>query len=346
MKKLLFSLSIMILQVAYLAGCKQDPNITNSPMPTSANSVTWNAHPAICYVADTNIGTSSSPKHRFGIWVMDSTGSSWRCIYYNSSSSSQAGPGRAVYFPCWNPGGTSILWIDGDGTNTYLKKIDVSVVNGIPVGSNVTTVYTLTPSDSMGIIGCSWCPNSANNVGVMRATDNHNPVSSRRHRIRLVSMTSGTASDIYFTDTSTCYPNSPHFSPDGSKIAFFNARGTAATDSIRIIDLSGNVLNTFTPGSFYSTLSALDWSRTSGKLAFPAKQTSTSTNDLFTIDTAYGSSAVRICTNVTGASWSPTDWKNVVERGPGQTSPLETVKVATGDTVKFHTVGFYPNWKR
>jgi hypothetical protein len=338
---------VLVLALPFVIACKNDPQSTNntsSLIPMSPpGQITWNAHPVICYVADTNIGTAHNPSLRSGLWVMDSSGANWKCLYYNSST----GPfgGLPVSWPSWNPAGTSILWTESNGTNMYLKKIDVSVVSGVPVGSNVTTVYTLTPSDSLTFRTATWCSVSTNNVAAVGLNDLHNPASVRRSHIRLVNMANGTATEIFTSDSNfTAY--TPSFNPDGSKIALIRSELNGTYRGLQVIDLSGNVLNSIALDAGIS-LSNLDWSRTSGKIAFGGGAADAS-GYVKSIDTTSGSTATSICTGLVGPSWNPTDWKIATWVGGGTlgTSSIKTVQVATGTTATIRSPGVQPNWKR
>jgi hypothetical protein len=346
----LLRLAVPLILASFSMSCRENPTTPTAsptiPMSQSGSGVTWNAHPAICYTADTNIGTSHSPAMRGGLWVMDSTGLNWKCIYYNATVPS-IGVSQ-ISWPSWNPAGTSILWFESSGTNGYhgyLKKVDVSVINGVPVGSNVTTVYTISPSDSLSFRTVSWCPNSSNNVAVVGLNDQHQPSSVQRSHIRLVNMGTGSASEIYTSD-SNFWAYTPKFSPDGSKIALIRDQFHGTYRGLQVIDLGGNVLNSLPLDSGIS-LSMLDWSKTSGRLAYGGGSADAS-GWISMIDTAAGSTSTAICTGLVYPSWSPTDWKIATFVGGGVlgTSYIKTVQVATGTIATIRTPGTQPCWRQ
>ena len=317
------------------AACQQDPQSPNSAgmQPLSAGgSITWNAHPEIAYHDDTVIGTGKHAVTYPGIFVMDSTGANWKCIGYSTSY----GGGNQ---PSWSGDGSAICWSGGNGGNFYIAKIGVSVVNGVPTGSGITTVVTTVPTDSIIINQSSWCPTAS--TIAYTATDNHHqsPLVNNT-RLFLVSSSGGTPSLIYSHDSETF--RGVTWSPDGSKIAIASGgrHSGVSTYSIFIVSASGTLLDSI---GFSSSVGSIDWSRTSGKIAYCAS------SNLYTIDTAAGSSPTLILSGGTNGvqspSWSPTDWKIAYSTSVSN-SGTSVVQVSNGSHSQIHTTGLLPAWKR
>ena len=316
-----------------VSSCQQNPsspvNGPRSVLPLkSGGSITWNAHPEIAYHGDTTIGRTSYP----AIYVMDSTGANWRCIGYSASY----GGGNQ---PTWSGDGSAICWSGGNSGYFYIAKTGVSVVNGIPTGSGITAVVTTVPTDSIIINQASWCPTAS--TIAYTATDNHHqsPLVNNT-RLFLVSSSGGTPSLIYSHDSETFRGVS--WSPDGSKIAISSGgrHSGVSTYSIFILSSSGTLLDSI---GFSSSVGNIDWSRTSGKIAYCAS------SNLYTIDTTAGSSPTLILSGGTNGvqspSWSPTDWK-IAYSTSVTNSGTSVVQVSSGSHSAIHTTGLLPGWKR
>ncbi len=129
---------------AALGGCQQDPQSVNNSLggrPFAAS--TPPAHPAVTY------GTSST-----AIGVMDSDGTHQTSILTVSGT-------ETVGTPTWSPSGGSIAYQDAAGGTSYVnsvKAMDISVnAKGVPVSSNVRSIYSTQNSDTAFIVDPSWC---------------------------------------------------------------------------------------------------------------------------------------------------------------------------------------------
>ncbi|HZK76747.1 MAG TPA: hypothetical protein VFD13_07560 [Candidatus Kapabacteria bacterium] len=225
-----------------LSSCKQDPQSANGPnLPL--NSPSTPAHPAIAYWGINVI-------HRTGyraLGVMDTNASHQTWLYTAGSTS------EIIDYPNWSPTGGSIAFIDMTGTyaNT-LQAIDVSVnSNGVAVGSNRRTLYSVSTSDSMKLYTPGWCSvSTTGKIAFMRLHFDHSHYGLAE--LCLISQSGGTPTVL--ASITELKSNGqiagglqyPTWKPDDSKIAVvrqdtafhcstilvFNASTGAVTDSI------------------------------------------------------------------------------------------------------------------
>jgi hypothetical protein len=249
-----------------------------------------------------------------------------------------------MYCPTWSPSGGSACFVQNDNQNSLgnyyyrLMRTDISVSNGVPVGSNVINVCSFNYyGDSTSFQKAAWCPNSSINTIAFTTTDRKNlPFAQKTYKLELVSATGGTPSVLY-SDTDQAL-GGLGWSPDGNFIAVGVAKPWG--NYIKVIDMSGNVRHTY--GPFASTMSSIEYGRTNGKIAY-AREGGTG---IYTLDTASGNSTlIRAVEAGGGACWSPTDWKMVYAYNTSG-YPVSTIKVATGDTARIQIPGLWPNWKR
>jgi hypothetical protein len=131
MKKLL-SLIILAFGLTALNSCDQpttDSGIAIEPMGKAGGGTTTPAQPAIA-----GVGTKTTSKGTYyTVAVMDSTGDHLTNLY----TTSYTGSPHPLARPTWSPNGGSISFVDGTRsgatiTNLHLKRMDVTLVNGVP----------------------------------------------------------------------------------------------------------------------------------------------------------------------------------------------------------------------
>ncbi|MFI5264346.1 MAG: hypothetical protein ACHQM6_07520, partial [Candidatus Kapaibacterium sp.] len=127
MKNYIFSTLFAFTTLGALVSCNKDSGLTNPTLPMNA-AATVAANPALTYVGSTG-GHSSKQT----IAVMNSDGSNQTNVYTAGTTAT------TLSNPCWSADGKSVAWIEN---SSVLKACDVSVVNGVPTGSNVRTIYT------------------------------------------------------------------------------------------------------------------------------------------------------------------------------------------------------------
>ncbi|HWF44784.1 MAG TPA: hypothetical protein VG537_09095 [Candidatus Kapabacteria bacterium] len=332
MKPLHFAAAALFV-ATLLSSCQQDPQSANGPqtvlpLTPGGSTITWNAHPEIVYFGDTTVGSGHSGSSYPGLWVMDSTGANWKCIYYSTSGEGD------FHHPTWSPGGGSVCWEAQNGSTYYLHTINVSTSNGVPVGSNMSTIWSHNwNTDSNSFMEAAWSSVSSNNV--IAYLMYYGP--GRSSKLYTIPASGGTPTLIY-SDTG-CEFEHLTWSPDGSLIAI--ALVKASGKSLRVVDMSGNVVHEYAR----SSVAPIEYARTSGKIfsGYGTTLTSmdTSTGNTTTIGTAYSAS---LCP-------SPTDWK-VAYSSNASPYRISTMLTSNGDTTQIRSsnstgdvVGSV-NWRR
>jgi hypothetical protein len=341
MKKLLFSLSIMIFAVAYLTGCKQDPNSSmNSLMPMKAPPPA-DAHPAWAFTSSKTVGSSVYSV----IAVSDSDQTDVANVYTCGASNLMANSAT------WSTTGASISFIEhpqiASAWGTYtIKSVDVSVSGGVASGSNVQTIYSRVTSDSMQIAAQAWCPAS----GVNKiAFIGHTPTEDD---IYTISTSGGTPTKIY--SVAKADGNIRKFitwSNDGTELAFALDTGTSTNfkDAMKIIDLSGNVQATLIPGK-YLAIFGVKWSHSgTDKISFHAT-TSTSgastSYDIYTIGTTTGSTETKIVSaSSSNAFWSPNNSELAYDIPSGTNAGVNKINVSSLANTFVGTSHQFGDWK-
>jgi Tol biopolymer transport system component len=194
------------------------------------------ADPAIVY---------RTPKGRdTALMVMNADGSNQAVIYQADT----------IGNPCWAPDGSAIafLLLQEDYTED-LYRIDVSVVNGVPMGSNPTE---LAQDIEMEI---EWSPSG--DVIAFENTVNGYKV------LQTVPATGGTIETIY-TAQEGYGIGSFAWSNDASKMAI--GSGSNGVGSLLILDLSDGTITTVS-GPSTDSKGHFDWARTSDTLVCTSK---------------------------------------------------------------------------
>jgi hypothetical protein len=258
--------------------------------------------------------------YHYSIAVSDVDGSDRADVYTPST-------GRTIGAARWSQNGTSVSFYEcppltsNTGSwytrfvwgNYAIKAVDVSVVRGVAVGSNVRTVFSSTTSDSMRIVSQAWSPATsglgANKIAFMVYT----PTQSK---IYLVSTSGGTATQIYAVNNTSNRLNAGTITwkSDGSRLAFSQYSGTSTgeadvTYSIKIIDLSGTVQTTLIDGSY--PIGGCQWSNAgTDRIAFYKSSVinpSVAADwNVYTIGTSSGSTPSSVVSGIYSTPfWSP-----------------------------------------
>lgn len=263
------------------------------------------ADPAIAYRIERGKG--------WDLKVMNADGSNQATVYHNDNN---------IGNPCWAPDGSAIAF----PVSQDLYRIDVSVVNGVPQGSNPTE---LAQDIEMPI---EWSP--AGDVIAFKNTVNGYKV------IQTVPATGGTVETIY-TAPEGYGIGSFAWSNDASKMAI--GSGSNGVGSILILDLS-DYSTTTVFGPTTESCGHFDWARTSDTLVC------TSNAGISTIDLTSPSPTLETLIAGEGLfkmpTWSPDDsqiaclkweknnWLNII-----------VYTIETEDMEKI-AKGFAPDWCR
>ncbi len=333
-----------LLAASLLSSCQQDPSSpTSSGTPfafkNSAGGGTSTAHPAITYAATTvshNVTYAT-------IGVMDTdAGHQTNVVTAGSSNSTEN-----LMSPSWNYSGASITYKDIAGTASSIKAVDVSVnSSGVPVGSNVRTIYALTTSDSATIqSGPAWCATSS--TGKIAFTRNHLGSQLGLSELCTVSQSGGTVtvlasySKLNTNHIVMSHYTSPTWSPDDAKIAVIR-EDTIQHSTVMIYDASSGAALDSIP--LAGGVTSLEWSRSGmNELVYLYTPNSSTPYELYYVAPTTGSTPTTNSVVAGSPTWSPNNSgimfvNSGLKKVVPFTSSITTISSSAG--------GNSLNWKR
>jgi Tol biopolymer transport system component len=196
--------------------------------------------------------------------------------------------------PSWSPNGDAIAFTIGFYSRD-LWRIDVSVVNGEPQGSNV---YKL--AQDIGY-NPSWSP-SGNEIAFIGKNNDGGYT-----YLQTIPATGGTIETLY-TCPDGYWVNDPTWSNDGSRIAFVEDK--PGEKMIKILDLSDSSITTVY-GPVNVAILHLDWARTKDVLVFEMPPEKGGLLALFTLDITEEDPTPQLIVSgnndIRWPSWSPDD---------------------------------------
>ncbi len=271
--KLLISIVIVSLLVSMVIPMAAAPKggggkpPKDPPDPTPAN-------PAIAYISD---ATSSS------LMVMNDDGSNEAEVYRAQTR---------IYSPSWAPDGSAIAFHDiYTNTEGYydrkLWRIDVTIVDGVPQGSNPRILYPSISSNP------AWSPSPTGTLGDVIAFPEHisdpstGDITYLLRTVPATGLSEGEEATTLYTAPNGHSIYHITWRSDASQIAFREGvPGSVYT--IKVLDLtvpvdSDNPTTVFGPVTYW--ISNLDWARTKDTIAFGAYEISPDQlNSVWTID--------------------------------------------------------------
>jgi len=305
---------VVIACVLLVAGCQDGsgPGLVTSPEGKPAYD---GAKPPPPPPADPAIAFYVRPAHPpYYLKVMDADGSNVATIYTSTS--------LMLGWPSWSPDGHSIAFMDGS-PSPDLWRIDVSVVNGAPVGSNATRLLDRTTS----IWHPAWSP-----LGDQIAF-----VDLQQRTIEVIPAAGGVPSVLYTSPVA--FGLGLAWSPDASKIAFVESP-SASEISLHVLDINDRTVTTVLGSEWGQQLggggpTVPDWARTQDMLAFQGPQ-----GMIYTMQLPSGTPTLVAEGN--WPTWSPDDREILFTSPRGS---FTKVNLATGLITRLGS-GMWPDWRR
>ncbi len=288
------------------------------PDPTPAN-------PAIAYT--TNGQT---------MWVMDADGSHQTQIYE---------AGDRLHTPSWAPDGSAIAFLVGINYGE-LWRINFSVVDGVPVGSNPTMLYSSTTNGNL--YSAEWSP--AGDV-ILFSESTVSP--DRYYHLRTISAT-GEGLETLYTASADSQVYSVTWSLDASIIAFMEQTGPSPfTRQINTLDVATSAVTTVY-GPVTSYMGWLEWGKSLDSTQIVFDMFILDGMGVFTMDIALPPDQTLVLVEGGDSrfpSWSPDDSQIAyMSRTPRPKGPKTDFKIwvedlDTGDRTEL-AKGWMLDWKR
>ena len=227
--------------------------------------------------------------------------------------------GNHVHDMSWSPDGGSIAYTHQDSGEMH--AIDVSVVNGVPVGSNLRTI-----PGTAGAYGVAWSPLGDQIAFTTLVGD-----------ISVIPSTGGTRTVLWQSPSGTKQDGAVHiaWSPSGDRIAATVWIPYVGTNNFMILDVA-LPQTTIVPLQIPPPQNAnsLEWARTSDTLSATSwwKSGKRDVKALYEVDIATGAVTV-ITINLGGPTASPSPDDSLYAASMGSRSKLSTINPATGEVV-------------
>ncbi len=233
----------------------------------------------------------------------------------------------------WSPDGRSIAFSEAAGAGTDLCRIDVSVVNGVPQGSNYT-VLLADPGAGVGYWSPVWSP-----LGDEIVFEEINSES-----LMAIPADGGTPVTLYTAGAGRSLGR-PSWSPDGASIAFHEAASSDGTaDVVQILDrANGTITTTIELGQDNWNFLHIDWARTQNKIAFAA-MVNGGTANVYLLELTAGSTPQFVCAG-RSPSWSPDDSELVIDYLYRNKWTVARVNLSNGSLTRLRA-GQDPAWRR
>jgi hypothetical protein len=364
MKKIFSSIALVLI----ISACKKDFSEslkadqsqselqTKKPTPPPPA----NANPVFAFE---DIKKISNQLSVFAIYVMDVDGANRTSVYTNYSGNGNNVTINNPDYPAWSADGTKLCFTLN---SVDLYTLDISVVNGVPTGSNATKIGDGVAGGGSYKQG-KWRPGQNQIACVWKKTG----VSDQ---INLLPSTGGSPTVLYTAaSTDWVIENDIAFKSDGSNLLFSERQLSTGNVYLNVLDVSnGQVTKSIDMSQFSSIvhvdrIAELDWGKSSGSntVAITTRPQCdgshiglTGIHQLFTLDVSATSPALTwIMDDVGNISYSSDDSKITIPNGLGRIngggcsiSSYNAMRIYTfnpsGITSPSYTGGNHHDWKR
>jgi Tol biopolymer transport system component len=231
----------------------------------------------------------------------------------------------------WSPDGGSITWAGYHGSmnNDGVWRIDVSVVDGEPQGSNLQQIVN--SEDVHLVTSAAWSPLGDE---IIFATGDQ---TSNHWWINSVPPTGGPITTVYAGNELGINPRSLTWSSDGTRIAFIEDTLWTEECYIKIIErATGSTTHTLVFGQY--EIRTVDWARQEvDELVFTDELTET----IYILD--IDTETVESVATGYQPCWS-SDNLYVAYRSTGRKTNIYKIELSSGATTKLAS-GFSPSWR-
>jgi hypothetical protein len=278
------------------------------------------ADPAIAFEITGRVRAGHGWRTAWFLKVMNADGTNVTPIFMTE-------PGQSIGFsrPAWSPDGRCIAFYrDGVAPNPGIYLVDVSLVNGVPTGTNVRLFL----SDPAWMP--AWSP-LGDQIAYVTGDDSGS--------LCVIPVSGGAAQVLY---SSPSMISSLSWSPDARKIAFEDW-GAGYPHTIRVLDLNDMTVTTVGIGPELDPAYP-SWARTQDAVVFEGVIPS-GERGIYTMQLPSGT-PVSACAG-TQPDWSPTDQALVFRVG----NTLNKIELTTGITTRLMSSGSeasptMPAWRR
>jgi len=238
--------------------------------------------------------------------------------------------------PSWSSDGASIAWagyvyVPNEPSNRGVWRIDVSVVEGEPVGSNLQQLVN--DEDCGFCIDAAWSP-SGDEIVVAKT-----PSGPGQDTLFVVPSDGGPIETIYTAPEGAAQVRSPAWDSNGNRIAFIEKEVSTLDSYIRILDRwTGEVSTSMFKGQF--SIRTLDWARQDTDTLVIDDE---STERIYTLD--IGTETATYVVDGLQPSWSP-DNSEIVYVSIGKKPGIHTIQLSNGEVTKLAVGGYVPGWRR
>jgi Tol biopolymer transport system component len=303
---------LLIASVA-LAGLLACESTSTQPSLVLANGSTpalpTPASPAIAYQRE----NGNKPDN---VMVMNADGSSQTAVF----------TGLAFTGFTWSPDGQEVVFGGGVGGVFGVYALHVTVVNGVPTGSNARLIQS----------GFQWGDPQWSPSGDLIAVSGQVP-GSDQSGILTFPPVGGALALVYAVPSTTRHVQWPTWSPDQTRIAFTEINNADASSTLKIIDLVTGLVTDVTSAPVL--IRWPDWSHDGSRIAYSSQ--SGRTENIYTVSPTAGASP-SVAGPGRSPSWMPGDDRLVINVA-GQTDIIGVVSSSGGPVTVLGKNGGVPD---